>query len=101
MNESYRNKAQLRLCQMILLMAGKEFDGVQPSSLAKALNTNPSNVTRDLANLEEAGFAARIGDSDNWRLGPKVIQVAVNFAHAFQQSQERVLELKQRYTVER
>lgn len=101
MNERYRNEAQLRQCRMILLLAGKEFDGVQPSALAKALDTNPSNVTRDLANLEEAGFAERIGDSDRWRLGPKVVQVAINFQQAFQQTQSRVSEMQQRYTVER
>lgn len=97
----YINAAQQRLCKTILLLAGKEFDGVQPSALAKALGTNPSNVTRDLANLQEAGFAERIGDSDRWRLGPKVVQVAVNFHHFFEQNLARVTEMKQRYTVER
>lgn len=100
MSERYRNEAQQRLCRMILLLAGKEFDGVQPSALAKALGTNPSNVTRDLWNLQEAGLAERIGDSDRWRLGPKVVQVAINFQHFFQQAQSRVSEMKQRYTVE-
>lgn len=97
----YINAAQQRILKTVLLLAGKEFDGVQPSALAKALNTNPSNVTRDLANLQEAGFAERIGDSDRWRLGPKVVQIAVNFHHFFEQNQARVSEMKQRYTVER
>lgn len=101
MSADYINAAQQRILKTVLLMAGKEFDGVQPSALAKALGTNPSNVTRDLANLQEAGFAERIGDSDRWRLGPKVVQVAVNFHHNFELNLARVNEMKQRYTVER
>ena len=100
MSERYRNEAQQRLCQTILLMAGKEFDGVQPSALAKALGTNPSNVTRDLWNLQKAGFVERVGNSDRWRLGPKLVQIAINFQHFFQQAQAHVLEMKQRYTTE-
>ena len=47
----YINAAQQRLLKVIVLLAGNEFNGLAPSDLAKALNTNPSNITRDLANL--------------------------------------------------
>lgn len=98
MNERYRNEAQQRLCKLIVLLAGNEFNGVAPSDLAKALNTHPSNITRDLANLQEAGFADRIGETDRWRLGPKVVQVAVSFWTQLEQAKARVDELQQRYT---
>lgn len=100
MSERYRNEAQQRICRLILLLAGNEMDGVQPSTLAKALDTNPSNVTRDLWNLQEAGFVDRIGDSDRWRLGPKVVQVAISFMTRLEQAKSRFEELQQRYTRE-
>lgn len=98
MSERYRNEAQQRLCRVILLLAGREMDGATPGALAKALDTNPSNMTRDLANLAEAGFAERIGESDQWRLTPKVVQIAVAFFNHMDSAQSRIDEVRQRYT---
>lgn len=97
MNERYRNEAQQRLCKLILLMAGHEIDGVAPGALAKAIKTTPSNITRDLANLKEAGFAEEFKPG-LWRLGPKVVQVAVSFFNQLDSAQARVDEVRQRYT---
>ncbi|MFO1404673.1 MAG: IclR family transcriptional regulator [Azonexus sp.] len=101
MSDRYLNEAQQRVLKLVVLMAGHEFDGVAPSALAKALDTNPSNITRDLANLAKAGFAERIGDSDRWRLGPKVVQIAVSALAGMESISSRVSEYKQRYTVQR
>lgn len=100
MNERYRNEAQLRLCRAIALLAGNEFDGVAPSELAKALKTNPANITRDLANLVEAGFAEQMPDSGRYRLGPKLIQIALAFQRHVARVSSRLAELEQRYTRE-
>lgn len=101
MSERYRNAAQQRLCRVIGLLAGREIDGAAPSALAKALGTHPSNLTRDLYNLQEAGFAERIGDSDLWRLSPKFVQIAVSFFNQMDSAQARIDEVKQRYTRDR
>lgn len=69
--------------------------------VAKALDTHPSNMTRDLYNLQEAGFAERIGDSDLWRLSPKFVQIAVSFFNQMDSAQSRIDEVKQRYTRDR
>lgn len=98
MSERYRNEAQQRLLKTIVLLAGNEFSGLAPSDLAKALGTNPSNVTRDLANLKEAGLAETLPDTGRWRLGPKLIQIAMAFADHIARSSDRMNELKQRYT---
>lgn len=94
----YINAAQQRLLKSILLLAGNELTGLAPSDLAKALNTNPSNVTRDLANLKEAGLAEQLPDTGRWRLGPKLVQVAVDFFTSLERSQSSVNEIRQRYT---
>jgi DNA-binding IclR family transcriptional regulator len=95
--DRYRNEAQQRLCKVVLLLAGHEFDGVAPSDLAKALKTNPSNVTRDLANLKEAGLAEAL-DTGRWRLGPKLVQVALQHADHVGRMTDRMAELKTRYS---
>lgn len=94
----YINNAQQRLLRTILLLAGNELAGLAPSDLAKALDTGPSNVTRDLANLKEAGLAEQLPDTGRWRLGPKVVQIAVDFQLNLGRSQSRVDEIRQRYT---
>lgn len=94
----YINAAQQRLLKAVLLLAGNELAGLAPSDLAKALDTNPSNVTRDLANLKEAGLAEQLPDTGRWRLGPKVVQIAVDFYTNLDRTQSRVDEIKQRYT---
>lgn len=94
----YINNAQQRLLRTVLLLAGNELTGVAPSDLAKALDVHPSNVTRDLANLAHAGLAEQLTETGRWRLGPKIVQVAVDFQINLQRSQSRVDEIRQRYT---
>lgn len=97
-NQNYINAAQQRLLKAIVLLAGNEFNGLAPSDLAKALQTNPSNITRDLANLKESGLAEQLPDTGRWRLGPKVVQIAVAFSEHIALSTDRMNELRQRYT---
>lgn len=96
--ETYINAAQQRLLKAVVLLAGNEFSGLAPSDLAKALNTNPSNVTRDLANLKEAGLAEQLPDTGRWRLGPKLVQIALAFSDHMSRATSRIDEMQQRYT---
>jgi len=94
----YTNAAQQRVLKIVQLLAGNEFSGLVPMDLAKALDTNPSNVTRDLANLQAAGLAEQIPETGRWRLGPKVIQIALAFSEHVAQATDRLNDLKHRYT---
>lgn len=94
----YINAAQQRLLKVVVLLAGNEFSGLAPSDLAKALSTNPSNITRDLANLKEAGIAEQLADTGRWRLGPKLVQIALAFSDHMARSSARMSEIQQRYT---
>lgn len=94
----YINASQQRLLKVVVLLAGNEFSGLAPSDLAKALSTNPSNITRDLANLKEAGIAEQMADTGRWRLGPKLVQIALGFSDHMARSSARMSEIQQRYT---
>lgn len=99
MSTSYTNAAQQRILAAVVALAGHEADGLAPSQLAQALRTTPSNITRDLANLREAGFAEQLA-SGNWRLGPKQVQIALSFQRGLADLKARHDEITNRFTRE-
>jgi len=96
----YINAAQQRVLQMLMRLAGHEIDGIAPTELAQALRTSASNITRDLANLREAGMAEPL-DNGRWRLTPRVVQVSLAAGAAFARAQDRLDEARQRFTRQR
>lgn len=94
----YTSKSQQRILRTLTVLAGNEFNGLTPSEVAKAVRTSASNATRDLANLREAGLAEVIQETGRWRLGPKLVQIAVAFSTHLNRAQTRLDELTNRYT---
>jgi len=97
--DRYINAAQQRILQMLQRLAGHEIEGIAPSELATALRTNASNVTRDLANLKEAGLAEKL-ETERWRLTPRIVQISLAASTAFARAQDRLDEAKQRFSTE-
>jgi len=97
MSSAYINAAQQRILQMVMRLAGHEIDGLAPSELAAALRTKPSNITRDLANLREAGMAEEVMPN-RWRLTPRVVQISVAAQLAFSKAQQKLDEAQQRFS---
>lgn len=95
--ERYINSAQQRVLRTLTMLCGHELDGLAPGEIAKALRSSPSNTTRDLANLKEAGLAETL-DSGRWRVTPKVAQMAFAVAKSLDDARARVDEITQRYT---
>lgn len=93
----YINQAQQRILRLTLALAGNEFAGLTPAELARSVGCSASAVTRDLANLREAGLAERMEDTGRWRLGPKLIQVALAFVSCRTRAKVRIDELDNRY----
>lgn len=96
--DRYINAAQQRVLKMLMRLAGHEIEGLAPSELAAALRTSASNVTRDLANLREAGLAEPIDGNGRWRLTPRIVQVSIAAGTAFTRAQDRLDEVRQRFT---
>lgn len=93
----YLMPAQQRVLQTLLKLAGHEVEGLAPGEVAKALRTTPSNTTRDLANLREAGMAEPL-ENGRWRLSPKVAQIGLHVLKSIGDAQARVDETRQRFT---
>lgn len=95
---AYTNDSQSRGYQVLLTLAGNEFTGLAPSEIAKAVDASPSAITRDLRVLQDAGLAEPILETGRWRLGPKLVQIALAFSDHLARSQRKVDEINQRYT---
>lgn len=90
--------AQERGYRVLLLLAGHEIDGVAPSDLAKAIGTSQANVHRDLRVLQKLGLAEQFSDSSRWRLGPKLVQIALAYQTRIAAARRRLDETEQRYS---
>ena len=95
---TYNNDSQMRGYKVLMALAGNEFTGLLPSEIAKRVDTAPSAITRDLSVLQQAGMAEQIQETGRWRLGPKVVQIALAFSAHLERSQIRINENNQRYT---
>lgn len=97
---NYINAAQQRVLKILMLLAGHEMMGLTPGEIAKAVRTSASNVTRDLANLREAGYAEPL-ESGTWRITPMLGQIALRVANSLGEARRRVEETTQRFTRDR
>lgn len=96
--DQYLSDGQQRLLALIKVLAGNEVHGLAPGEIAKAQTCSPSVVTRDLANLKEAGFAEQIPETGRWRLGPALVQIALAHAREIDRAERKLAETKQRFS---
>lgn len=96
----YINNAQQRVLKALTMLAGHEVDGLAPGELAKALRTSASNVTRDMANLREAGLA-EVRENQRWALTPRMAHMALAVLRHLDTAKCAVDEAQKRYTRDR
>jgi DNA-binding IclR family transcriptional regulator len=94
----YTNDAQQRILRLVLVLAGNEITGLKPSEIAQLNQCKPPMVTRDLANLREAGLAELVPETDRWRLAPQVVQIALKHMAALERAETRLAETRNRYS---
>ena len=88
-----------RVCAILLAMAGREVLGVRNSELADAIEVSRPTISRDLAKLVECGMVEPLPtDQAKFRLGPKLIQVALAHQLGMELIQQKLEEVRQRYT---
>lgn len=97
-NEKYTNDGQQRVLALIKVLAGHEMVGLSMKDIGAAQKCSLQLVLRDLANLEQAGFAERLTETGRWRLAPAMVQIAVAFSASINRARRRLDETEQRYT---
>ena len=96
--EQYTNEGQQRILRLVNVLAGHEVTGMTPTQIAQAQECSPSLVTRDLANLQLAGWAEQVPDTGYWRLAPQVVQISIKHATALQRAETRLDEVRNRFS---
>ena len=96
--DQYTNEGQQRILRLLNVLAGHEVTGIAPGQIAQQQGCSASLVTRDLANLQMAGFAEQVPDTSLWRLSPTVVQISVRHATALARAQSRLQEVVQRFS---
>lgn len=96
--DDYINDAQQRILRLVVLLGGHEVTGLNAGEIAKALACSASVVTRDTRNLEHAGLAEKVPETDRWRLSPVVVQISVQHAAGLDRAQRRLDEIRNRYS---
>lgn len=94
---NYTNAAQQRLIKVILALFGNVVQGITPSALARSVGCNPAVMTRDLANLAEAGIAERVEATGAWRLTPRLPQQTIKVWTAIDRAERELQEAKNRF----
>lgn len=94
----YDSISQQRILKTMLCLFGHEIEGLAPGQIAKIVNTQPSNVTRDLHNLIEAGIAEKLSHNGNARISPRMGQRALAILANIDDSARKVEEARNRYT---
>lgn len=91
------NNAQQRICDVLVLLAGNELEGLAQSALAKAVKSSDSRMFNDLRNLAHAGLVEQL-ENGKWRLGPRIVQIALAHQTGLARIKARVDEIDQRYS---
>lgn len=98
MSADYTNEAQQRILKVVLALFSDAVQGVSPSALARAVETDAPKITRDLDNLRTAGLAEKDETTGLWRLTPRLPQQAIKVFNSIDAAQRRVDEARQRFT---
>lgn len=96
-DDKYVSENQQRLLRLIQLLAGHELEGLAPGEIAKQNDCQPTQVTRDLANLKHFGWAEQIAATGRWRLGPDIVRIASRHMALLDKAERRLDELKSRF----
>jgi DNA-binding IclR family transcriptional regulator len=94
----YSNASQERGYRVLLTLAGHEVTGLSLSEIAKAVGASAATVLRDLRVLTKVGLAEQLTATGRWRLGPKLVQIAIAYHTNIDAARRRLDETVQRYT---
>lgn len=88
-----------RAIRILLVLAGHEVRGLRTGEIAAAVKESPSTTTRMLSAMVEEGVVEEMPDKkDGWRLGPKLVQIALAHTNGLANISQKVNEVTQRYS---
>ena len=97
-HDKYTCEPQQRILRLLQILAGQEVHGLTPSDIAKAQDCTLSVVTRDLANLRQAGMGEQVPETNRWRLAPAIVQIALKHSVGLDRAQNTLDEIRNRFS---
>lgn len=80
-------------------LAGHSYRGLRLQQIAEGIGESSSTTLRNLQRMEEDGLVERSPhDKDNWRLTPRVVQVAIAHSEEVLREEQQLQQFRQRYS---
>lgn len=85
--------------RLLFGLAGHSYRGLRLKQIAEGIGEIPSTTLRHLQRMEEDGLVERSPhDKENWRLAPRVVQIAIAHAEEVAREEQALDQFKQRYS---
>ncbi|PJL35515.1 helix-turn-helix domain-containing protein [Stenotrophomonas maltophilia] len=85
--------------RLLFALAGHSRTGLRLKPIANGIGESPSTTLRNLQRLAEDGLVERSPfDQDNWRLSPRIVQIALAHQAEVAREERQLDDFKNRYS---
>ncbi|MBH1655085.1 helix-turn-helix domain-containing protein [Stenotrophomonas maltophilia] len=85
--------------RLLFALAGYSRTGLRLKPIADGIGESPSTTLRNLQRLAEDGLVERSPfDQDNWRLSPRIVQIALAHQAEVAREERQLDDFKNRYS---
>lgn len=85
--------------RLLFALAGHSRTGLRLKPVADGIGESPSTTLRNLQRLAEDGLVERSPfDQDNWRLSPRIVQIALAHQAEVAREERQLDDFKNRYS---
>ncbi|HDS1617692.1 TPA: helix-turn-helix domain-containing protein [Stenotrophomonas maltophilia] len=85
--------------RLLFALAGHSRTGLRLKPIADGIGESPSTTLRNLQRLAEDGLVERSPfDRDNWRLSPRIVQIALAHQAEVAREERQLDDFKNRYS---
>ncbi|HGM5881368.1 helix-turn-helix domain-containing protein [Stenotrophomonas maltophilia] len=85
--------------RLLFGLAGRSRTGLRLKLIADGIGESPSTTLRNLQRLAEDGLVERSPfDQDNWRLSPRIVQIALAHLDEVLREERQLDDFKNRYS---
>ena len=85
--------------RLLFGLSGHSRNGLRLKQLADGIGESPSTTLRNLQRMEEDGLVERSPqDQDNWRLSPRIVQIALAHTDEVAREEQALTDFRNRYS---
>lgn len=85
--------------RLLFALAGHSRNGLRLKPIADGIGESPSTTLRNLQRMAEDGLVERSPyDQDNWRLSPRIVQIALAHQAEVAREERQLDDFKNRYS---